>query len=334
MDRRAFVTAVFSMLASPLAAKAQQAGKVYRMAFVHPSMPVADLTDEKDPRSYKVLFSELRRLGYVEGKNLVVERRSGGGRAERYQDLAREVVQLKPALILTVSTRLVRAFKAATTTIPVVGITADPVAGGLVASLARPGGNITGFSTEAGDEIFGKRLELLREVIPKLSRVAILAPRAIFAGSYYPAMRESAQRAGLTLVEAQLDDPIQEPEYRRAFGLMARASAQALYAVDAPENFTHRRVIVELAKQARLAAMYPNRESVEAGGLMAYGTDRAELFRGAAGYIARIFEGAHPGELPYQQATKFELVINLKTAKALGLTIPQSVVVRADQVIE
>jgi len=147
-------------------------------------------------------------------------------------------------------------------------------------------------------------------------------------------MREAVQQAGLTLVEAPLGDPIQEPEYRRAFGLMVRERVKAFLVVDAVENFTHRRVIVELAKQAQLAAVYPWREFVESGGLMAYSTEIAELYRGAAGYIARIFEGAHPGELPYQQATKFELVINLKTAKAMGLTIPQSLLVRADQLIE
>ena len=337
MNRRTFLCGLtLGTLATPLDVEAQQAGKVYRIAFVHPSEPIADLTEEKS-RYIKVLFSELRRLGYTEGKNLVVERRSAEGRTERHQVLAREVAQLKPDLILAITSRLVMAFKVATKTIPIVGLTSDPIAEGLVASLARPGGNITGFSVTAGDEILGKRLELLREVVPTVSRVAFLAPRTSSEGpyaSYGRLMGEAAQRMGLTLVAAPLGDPIQEPEYRRAFGLMARERAEALVVGDHAENFTHRRVIVDLAAQARLAAMYPYLDFAEAGGLMAYAGDLAENYRGAAGYIARILEGANPGELPYQQPAKFELVINLKTAKALGLTIPQSLLIRADQVIE
>ena len=181
MNRRTFLCGLTLGTLTPLDVEAQQAGKVYRIAFVHPSAPIADLTEEKS-RYIKVLFSELRRLGYTEGKNLVVERRSAEGRTERHQVLAREVAQLKPDLILAITSRLVMAFKVATKTIPIVGLTSDPIAEGLVASLARPGGNITGFSATAGDEILGKRLELLREVVPTVSRVAFLAPRRSWEG--------------------------------------------------------------------------------------------------------------------------------------------------------
>jgi ABC-type uncharacterized transport system substrate-binding protein len=322
-----------ALLATPLAGKAQPAGKVYRVALVHPATPAAELTEEGS-RYFKMLFSELRRLGYVEGKNLVVERRSAEGRTERFRNLAKEVVKLKPDIIVAVTSRLVQAFKAATVTIPIVGLTADPVAEGLVASLARPGGNITGVSITAGDEILGKHLQLLQEAVPTASRVAFLVPRAPWEGRYGRVMRDAAQRAGLTLVGAPLSDPIQETEYRRAFAAMSRERTQAVIVGDQAENFTHRRVIVDLATHWRLPAIYPFREFVELGGLMAYATDLADLGRQAAGYIDRILKGANPGDLPYQQPTKFELVINVKTAKTLGLSIPPSVLARADELIQ
>lgn len=317
-------------------ANAQPAEKVYRMAFVHPARPAAELTETGHPY-LKVLFSELQRLGYVEGQNLVVERRSAEGRTAQFPELAQEVVRLQPDVVLAISSRLVRALKAATTTIPIVGLTADPIAGGIVSNLARPGGNITGFSATSSDENLGKQLELLREVVPTVSRVAFLVPQRLWEGPedrYGRVMRAAASRLGLTLVGAALLDPIQEPEYRRVFAGIVRDRVEALVVGDAAENFVHRRVIVELAAQARLPAMYPFRDFVDAGGLMGYVEDVAQRFRGAALYIDRILKGTHPGELPYQLPTNFELVINLKTANALGLTIPPSVLLRADQVIE
>ena len=300
---------------------------------MHPVRPVGDMT-EGGERVYKVFFSELRRLGYVEGKNLVVERRSGEGRTGRYPDLAREVVQLRPDVIYANSTPLVAAFKAATTTIPIVGTTDDPVASGLVASLARPGGNITGFSVVVGDEIFGKYVELLRQAVPGVSRVGFLLRHAAWEGRYGRAMREATQHAGLTLVGAPLNDPIQEPEYRRMFAMLARERVQTLVVSDHAENFAHYRLIVALAAEGRLPAVYPFRNFADAGGLMVYGFDVADVWLGAARYIDQILKGANPGQLPYQRPTKFELVINMKTAKALGLTIPPSLLLRADQVID
>jgi putative ABC transport system substrate-binding protein len=243
------------LVAAPLGAEAQEAGKVYRIAIVHPVRRVVDMSEGGD-RIYRVFFSELRRLGYVEGKNLAVERRSAEGHTGRYPDLAREVVQFRPHVICASSTLLVSAFKAATTTIPIVGLTDDPVASGLVASLARPGGNITGFSVVVGDEIFGKYLELLRQAAPEVSRVAFLLRRAAWEGRYGRMMLEAAQRAGLTLIGAPLSDPIQEPEYRRVFAALARERVQALVVSDHAENFAHHQLIVALAAQGRLPAIY------------------------------------------------------------------------------
>jgi putative tryptophan/tyrosine transport system substrate-binding protein len=216
-----------------------------------------------------------------------------------------------------------------------VGTTSDPVASGLVANLSRPGGNITGFSIAPSDEILGKQLQLLREAAPNASRVAFLAPRRPGEEDrWHRVARAAGERLGLTLVFALLDSPLQEPEYRRVFGAMAAERVQALFVPDYMEHFPSRRVIVELARRDRLPAIYPYREFVDVGGLLSYGVNNADLFRQVAGYVDRILKGANPGDLPYQLPTKFELVINLKTAKALGLTIPPSLLPRADEVIQ
>ena len=333
IGRRAFILGGVAALGAPLAVHAQETGKVYRIAIVHPVRRVTDMNERGD-RIYQAFFSELRRLGYVERKNLAVERRSAEGQPGRYPDLTREVVQLKPAVICASSTQLVSAFKAATTTIPIVGITYDPVAYGLAASLARPGGNITGFSVNAGDEVFGKYLELLRQIAPEVLRVAYLSRRAAWDGRQGRMMIEAAERARLTLIGAPLNDPILEPEYRRVFATLARERVQGLVVSDHAENLAHQHLIVALAAQSRMPAIYPFQDFANAGGLMGYGFDVADVWVGAARYVDRILRGAKPGDLPYQQPTKFELVINLKTAKALGLTIPPSLLLRADQVIE
>jgi putative ABC transport system substrate-binding protein len=330
MKRSAVAFLLVVLFALPLIAEPQSAGRVYRIAHVHPAMAVGHMLGH-----YNIVFSELRRLGYVEGQNLVVERRSAEGRPERYAELARAILQLPPDLILTHSTSLVGTFKAATNRVPIVGFTGlDPVAAGLVDSLMRPGGNVTGFTVSASDEIVGKHLELLREAVPTASRVAFLAPQSVWETRYGRVMREAAVRTGMKLVEASLRSPIQEPEYRRAFAAMVRDRVEILVVGDSPENIAHRRIVLELAAEARLPAIYPYRDFVEAGGLMAYATDIAAMYRRAAGYIARILAGANPGDLPYQQPTRFELIVNLKTAKALGLTIPPSVLLRADEVIQ
>jgi putative tryptophan/tyrosine transport system substrate-binding protein len=308
-------------------AQAQQPGKVHRLAIIYPAGTVEQMTEP-------ILLPELGRLGYVEGKNLVVERRSGGGRRESYPDVAREVVALKPDVIFAASGRMAEACRSITSTIPIVTITSDPVALGLAASLSRPGGNITGFTVDAGLEVVGKRLELLKEVAPNASRVAFLATQQAWDGKWGLVMREAAERAGVASIAATVGDPIREPEYRRAFAVVAKERGQALVVTDHAEGFANRRLIVELAAQGRLPAIYAYREFVEAGGLMAYAFDRGDMRRRVANYIDRILKGARPADLPFQQPTKFDLVINLKTAKALGLTIPPNLLLRADQVIE
>jgi putative tryptophan/tyrosine transport system substrate-binding protein len=219
-----------------------------------------------------------------------------------------------------------------TSTIPIVTMTTEPVELGLANSLARPGGNVTGLSLNVGIELLGKRLELLKEVVPTASRFVYLAPRAVWEGVWGGLMRESGARLGVTVLGAPLGSPISEPEYRRAFAAMVRPDA--LVVSDHGEAFSHRRLIVELAGRARLPAIYSYRPFIEAGGLMAYAADFTELCRKAAGYIDQILKGANPADLPFQQPTKYELIINLKTAKALGLAIPPSLLLRADQVIE
>jgi putative ABC transport system substrate-binding protein len=333
MRRREFIgNLIGTAVAWPLAASAQQPAKVYRIAIVHPSAPVERMSEgESGSTGFKAMLGELRRQGFVEGQNLIVERYSGEGKIEHYAELAREVVRQQPDAIFASSSRMVRYFKAATTTIPIAGTTGDPLADGLVDSLARPGGNITGFSEDAGLEIWGKRFGLLRELIPMASRVGRLASRDV---KISPASLEAARQAGITLIDSPLESPIQEAEYRRAFKLMTEERADAFYVSDQSEHGTYIRLIIELAEQSRLPpALYPWPIFAEQGGLMAYGTG-ANLYQRAGDYIARILQGAKPSELPYEQATKFELIINLKAAKTLGLTVPQILLAGADKVIE
>jgi putative ABC transport system substrate-binding protein len=211
---------------------------------------------------------------------------------------------------------------------------ADPVADGLVSSLARPGGNITGVSDDAGPEIWGKRLGLIRELIPGASRVGYLASREFAGSPMSVAVREAARQAGISLVGPPLEGAIQETEYRRVFKLMTQERADALIVSYQSEHHEYSRLIIELAEQSRLPALYPFRYWAEQGGLIVYGIDSVDHYRRAAGYIARILEGAKPSELPIDQATKIELIINLKTAKTLGITVPQILLAGADEVIE
>jgi putative ABC transport system substrate-binding protein len=330
MRRREFIGSLIgTAVAWPLTVRAQQPAKIYRIAIVHPSAPVERMSEgESGLTGFKAMLGELRRQGFVEGQNLIIERYSGAGQTAHYAELAREVVRHHPDAIFASSSRMVRYFKAATTTIPIVGTTGDPLAAGLVDSLARPGGNITGFSEDAGLEIWGKRFGLLRELIPTASRVGRLGSRDVKIST---ASLEAARQAGITLIDSPLESPIQEAEYRRAFKLMTEERADAFYVSDQSEHGTYIRLIIELAEQSRLPALYPWPIFAEQGGLMAYGTG-ANLYQRAGGYIARILQGAKPSELPYEQATKFELIINLKAAKTLGLTVPQILLAGADKI--
>jgi putative ABC transport system substrate-binding protein len=276
----------------------------------------------------------LRELGYVEGKNIVIDYRFAEGKFDRLPDLAAELVELKVDVIVAQVTQASLAAKGATKTIPIVmqGVS-DPVGTGLVASLARPGANITGTSAMSA-EVVGKSLELLKETVPKLSRVAVLwnPNNAIFQAQM---LRETQIAAGALAVELQILGAGGAEEIDQAFAAMTRGRAGALLVLPDPVfNFLHRARIVDLAEKSRLPAMYGARDFAAAGGLMVYGPNYADLFRRAATYVVKILKGASPADLPVEQPTKFELIINLKTAKALGLTIPIPLLGRADEVIE
>jgi putative tryptophan/tyrosine transport system substrate-binding protein len=312
-------------------AEAQPRTEAHRIAIVHPVHPVEVFSKTG---WYRALLEELQRLGYFEGRNLTVERYSGGGRTEHYAELARQIVRSKPSLIFAISVRMTRHFKEATTTIPIVGSMASPVEAGLVTSLARPGGNITGISVDAGIELLAKRLELLLEVVPGATRVAFLAPRAAWSGADGLEMQRVAQRQGVVLVGPPLEDPIQQPEFRRVFGIMTQERVDAVIVGDHPENTGNAQLIVDLAKASGLPAIYAYREYLEFGGLMTYGVDLARTYRRIAPYIDQILKGANPGDIPINQAERFELAINLKMAKTMGLTFPPSLIARADEIFE
>ena len=319
---------------APLAVEAQQVGKVYRVGLIASTSPVSEMAGPEPVHpSIRAVVQGLRALGYVEGQNLILERRSAEGRFERFGDIVAELVRLKADVIVTVGDLMPRAARAVTTTVPIVMATSDdPVGEGLVQSLARPGGNITGLTLAVGPEIEAKRLELLREMLPGVSRVAYLGSKEDKDWQRPPgkSLLTAAQALGVTLVLAE-HTPHQ---FTEAFTLISRARVEALLISPSPATFADRALIVDFATRARLPSMFAFRQPVELGGLMSYGVNVADNFRRAAGYVDKILKGAKPADLPVEQPTKFELVINLKTAKALGLTIPQSLLVRADEIIQ
>jgi putative ABC transport system substrate-binding protein len=325
LDRRTLIGGVASgLLVATLGVRAQQVEKVYRIGILE-TIPVTQNAANLD-----ALRKGLRDLGYVEGRNLIIEYRSADGRAERFPDLASELVRLKVNLIVTRGTPAAKAAKDATGTIPVVmAAMGDPLA--VVASLARPGGNITGVTTFSL-ELTAKRIELLKELVPNLSRIALLHNMSNPVGP--PEWQETKTAARSLGLQAELLDVRSQADLGRAFELAARQHVDALLiGIDALTQM-HQQTIVDLAARNRLPANYPARGFVEAGGLIAYAVNYPDLYFRAAGLIDKIFKGAKPAELPVEQPTKFELVINLKTAEALGLTIPQTVLLRADEVIQ
>ena len=328
MNRRRFLrTLSASLLAVPLAAEAQQAGKVPRIGVLGESSP------SDRPPLLDAFRQRLRELGWVEGQNIVIDYRYAEGRVDRLPDLAAELVRLKVDLIVSGGTQVVTAAKNATETIPIVMIAVrDPVGTGLIASLARPGGNVTGVSGYAGLEIVAKQLELLKETVPKIRRVAILSNPA---NAYHQlAIREVNVAARSLGVQLQLLEARGPNEFDGAFAAMAKERVGALLVLSDAMLNSHRTRLADLAARSRLPAAYGVRESVEAGGLMSYGPSFLDLYRRSAAYVDKILKGAKPADLPVEQPTKFELVINLKAAKSIGLTIPQQVLSRADQLIE
>jgi putative tryptophan/tyrosine transport system substrate-binding protein len=333
--RREFIGLLGGTLAAwPYALRAQQPPKAYRIAIVSPSAAIAEMNETGEHFGFAALFKELRRLGYVEGQNLIVERYSAGGREERYSELARDVARGKPNVIVAATTLMVLTFKALIATIPIVAIMADPVAFGVVTSLGRPGGNITGISVDAGLEVWAKRLQILREAVPTASRVGFLASRAVWDKGDGSVMRQATRQTGITLLGPPLESPLQDGEYKRVLEVMVQDHADGLIVGDSPDNLTRSQLIVDLIEKARLPAVYPYREFFEFDGLIAYGSSRADVWGRLAGYIDQILKGAKPSELPIYRETKLELLLNLKAAKALGIKMPASLLARADEVIE
>jgi len=308
-------------------ADAQQAPKTAKIGILSATTPAALAP------SVEAFKQGLRELGWVEGKSFVLEVRYSEGKVERGSELARELVALKMHVIVTPADLSIAAIKRETQTIPIVmALSSDPVGAGFVASLARPGGNITGLSN-ISPELSGKRVELLREAVPGLSRLALLwNPEVRGAVLDY---KEAASAARSLRVEVQSVEVSRAEDLDRAFSTITSWRAQALMLPGInPVGFANRAQIVSFAQRNRLPSMFPTKEYVDSGGLMSYGPSLVDLFRRAAGYVDKILKGAKPADLPVQQPTKFELVINLKTAKALGLTLPQSLLRRADEVIE
>jgi putative ABC transport system substrate-binding protein len=330
MDRRTFLSTVTgSLLAAPLAAEAQQAAKIARIGYL--SLDTATSAGNRE-----AFLQGLRDLGYVEGRNVVIQYRDAEGKPERLPALAAELVALKVDVILAGGTLHALAAKQATRILPIVFAGAEPVSSGLVTSLARPGGNVTGVSVFTQEELVGKRLELLKLAVPGVSRVAVLWQ----PGGYGEERAEKDMLKGAEVAARALGVRVQFVEARGpadldgAFSEMTGARAGALTVVTSSMFFNERRRLVGLAAKNRLPAAYGGREFVDAGGLIGYGLNTSALFRHAATYVDKILKGAKPADLPVEQPTKIELVINLKTAKALGLTIPPSLLQRADQVIE
>ena len=326
MKRRAFVTLLGSAVATwPLAARAQQAAKLPTIGYLGSGTPLTD------SQWLAAFVQRLRELGWIDGRNVAIEIRWAEGRAERYAEIAAELVRLKVDVILTHNTPPILAAKQATSVIPIVFATAgDPVGTGVVASLARPGGNVTGLSTQLNDTA-GKRLELVREVVPNLRRLAIIGnignPITVLE------MNEVKAAAHTFGLEVSVLDIRRADDIGSAFDAL-KGQADALYLCGDPLITTNRIRINTLALGARLPTMSVFRQYVEAAGLMSYGPNYPDLFRRAADLIDKILRGAKPADIPVDQATKFDLTINLTTAKVLGLTIPESFLLRADEVIE
>ncbi|HVR93772.1 MAG TPA: ABC transporter substrate-binding protein [Casimicrobiaceae bacterium] len=331
MNRRgagsALLLGLLAFAVAPLAAEAQQAGKVYRIGYL--STP----TRESVEHGLAAFLRTLRALGWIEGQNLIIEYRWAEGNVERLPALAAELVRGKVDVIVAPAGSAALAAKNATSTIPIVMIFAsDPVETGLVASLRRPGGNITGTTFTPGPEIFGKQLQILKEAVPHASRVAILSNPADPSFALQVRQVEATARSlGIRLQHVEARGP---EEFDSAFAAMARDRADALLVTGTSTFLAHRTRLAELAVKGRLPTMHSFRESVEAGGLMAYAVNMADFVGRSAVYVDKILKGAKPADLPIEQPTKFELIINLKAAKALGITVPQALVLRADEVIQ
>ena len=326
MSRREFITLLGGAAAWPLAVRAQQASKLWRVCYL------SAVSRESSSRSYAALQQGMRDLGYVEGKDFVLEWRSVEGKYEQFSEIIAELVRLKIDVIVTGVTAALPALQRATTTIPIVmAYSTDPVGNGLVASLGHPGGNITGLAGSS-DDSSPKQLELLTTVVPNASRIGLLGnPDTETYSSVLKRVQGAAQKVGLFVVPIEARNP---EEIENAFAAFAKERMSAVMVASDAILFGQRQRIAELAINNRLPTMFSLREYAEAGGLMSYGENIADFFRRSAFYVDKIFKGAKPGELPIEQPTRFNLVINRRTADALGVTIPPQLYIFADEVIE
>jgi putative tryptophan/tyrosine transport system substrate-binding protein len=334
INRRTFTAGALALAAAPFTARAQAPARTYRIALWHTAEPVSNMVANGNYR-YHALLQELRRLGLVEGRNLIVDHYSGEGRTETYPSIARTIVASNPDVIIPNGDILSRLVMNLTSRIPIVcpGL-GDPAGTGLVQSLARPGSNLTGFTVSAGNQMLGLRLQILKEMVPNTKRLAYLATQLAYFPDQARVLRESAAALEVEFVEVVMSGVYDEANYRGAFGELVRRRVDAVLVSGSSEHTTHRQLVVDLAAASRLPTMYAYRDFTEVGGLISYGPNNADNYRKAAGYTVRILNGEKPGDLPVQQPTVFDFIVNLKTAKALGMTIPETIMIRATEVIE
>ena len=333
MRRREFIGLLGGAAAWPCPSRAQQpAGRIHRVGLIINTAPISYMAGP-DPiiPTVRAFVHGLRALRYVEGQNLVLERRSAEGRFERFGEIVTELVRLETDVIVTVGNDMTQVAKRLTLAVPIVMLAGtNPVEAGIVTSLARPGGNITGFTAHAGPEIEAKRLQLLKEAVPEATRIAYLGLKSDWESPEGELVRAAAPKLGMTLIHAEHPPT----NYADAFALITRDRPHALFVARHPANYANRQLIANFAVAQRLPSIYHAGEFVEASGLMSYGASLPDVYRRAAGYVDKILKGARPADLPVEQPTTFDLVINAKTAKTLGLIIPPTLLAFATEVIE
>jgi putative ABC transport system substrate-binding protein len=333
MRRREFVGCLAAAATALVSRRALAQPRAHRLAFVHSGIPADKLTEAQGPFWVRRVYETLRGLGDVEGTNLVVERFSAEGRSERYASLVAEVVGRNPDVVIVNLNDLVKVFMETTSTIPLVTIMGDPVAAGFISNIARPGGNLTGVAINAGVGIYGKRLQIIREAVPNVRKIANLLSGVWTTSAGAADQVEPGRRLGLEVVTKQMVE-VDETQLRRVFAEMADLHFEAVVVDEGGSFLAQRALITRLAAEHHLPAIYPYRDYVELGGLMAYAPDLGELAQRVAGDVHQILNGTKAGDIPFYQPSKFQLIINAKAAKTLGLELPPALLAGADEVIE
>ena len=332
MKRRTVLAGLGGALGWPLAVRAQPAGRVFKVGLVFTTSPVSEMIGP-EPISpvVRAFMQGMRDLGYAEGRNLILVCRSAEGRLERLLAIVAELVDRRVDVIVTTGDKAAQDAKRVTTVVPIVMMVSyDPVGAGVITSLARPGGNITGLTNNPGPDVESKMLQLLKEVVPAATRIAFLGMAADWNGPQGAIARATAPKLGVSLVFAE----VTPTNYADAFALMTRDRPDAFYLAANPAHWANRQIIAEFVVKQRLPSIYPYRDIVDAGGLISYGSNPMYLFHRAASFVDKILQGAKPADLPVEQPTKIEFIINLKTAAAFGLTIPATLLANADELIE